>query len=132
MRSTEAARAMLAATLLCTLAAGCAGTDSASGKDTLTIATANTADCIDPAQNLTANASPFVRPLVDSLVYQNPADGSLHPWLARSWSGNDTATEFTFVLRTDVTFSDGTPFDAAAVKTTWDGIVGLGAQAATA
>jgi peptide/nickel transport system substrate-binding protein len=132
MRAADAARAALAAGILCTLTAGCGGTDSASGKDTLTIATANTADCLDPAQNLTANSSPFVRPLVDSLVYQNPADGSLHPWLARSWSSNDTATEFTFVLRTDVTFSDGTRFDAAAVKTTWDGIVGLGAQAATA
>ncbi|MGQ4615010.1 ABC transporter substrate-binding protein [Nocardia sp. R7R-8] len=132
MRTTDAARALFATTLLCALAAGCAGTDSVSGKDTLTIATANTADCIDPAQNLTANSSPFVRPLVDSLVYQNPVDGSLHPWLARSWSGNATATEFTFVLRTDVTFSDGTPFDAAAVKATWDGIVALGAQAATA
>ncbi|WP_169914607.1 ABC transporter substrate-binding protein [Rhodococcoides yunnanense] len=87
---------------------------------------------MDPAQNLTANSSPFVRPLVDSLVYQNPVDGSLNPWLAQSWSSNDTATEFSFVLRTDVTFSDGTPLDAAAVKQTWDEIVGLGAQAATA
>lgn len=128
----RSAATVLTAAMLCTLAAGCAGTDSASGKDTLTIATANTADCIDPAQNLTANSSPFVRPLVDSLVYQDPADGSLHPWLARSWSSNDAATEFTFVLRTDVTFSDGTPFDAAAVKATLDGIIGLGAQAATA
>ncbi|MDV6286801.1 ABC transporter substrate-binding protein [Rhodococcus jostii] len=127
-----AARSVLGVALVATIGTGCADTESASAKDTLTIATANTADCIDPAQNLTANSSPFVRPLVDSLVYQDPTDGTLHPWLARSWSSNDTATEFTFVLRTDVSFSDGTPFDATAVKTTWDGIVALGAQAATA
>ncbi|MFC8531442.1 ABC transporter substrate-binding protein [Nocardia sp. NPDC057227] len=125
--------AALAAALLGTLAAaGCGAADSAIGRDALTIATANTADCVDPAQNLTANSSPFVRPLVDSLVYQDPGDGSLHPWLAKSWSGNATGTEWTFVLRDDVTFSDGARLDATAVKTTWDGVVALGAAAATA
>jgi peptide/nickel transport system substrate-binding protein len=39
---------------------------------------------------------------------------SLKPDLATSWTTNDTATEWTFKLREGVTFTDGTPFDAAA------------------
>ena len=38
---------------------------------------------------------------------------------------NDDATEYTFKLRDDVTFSDGTPVDAAAVAKNFD-IYGLG------
>lgn len=38
----------------------------------------------------------------------------LKPDLATSWSANADATEWTFQLRKGVTFTDGTPFDAAA------------------
>jgi peptide/nickel transport system substrate-binding protein len=38
----------------------------------------------------------------------------LKPDLATSWSANADATEWTFKLRHGVTFTDGTPFDAAA------------------
>lgn len=38
----------------------------------------------------------------------------LKPDLATSWSANADATEWTFNLRRGVTFTDGTPFDAAA------------------
>ena len=37
------------------------------------------------------------------------------PWLAESMEINDDATEFTFVLRDDVVFSDGTPMTAEDV-----------------
>ena len=46
-----------------------------------------------------------------------------HPSLATEWSVNDDATEYTFSLRDDVTFHDGTPFNAEAVKFTFDRIV---------
>ncbi|MDE2335662.1 MAG: glutathione ABC transporter substrate-binding protein [Rhodospirillales bacterium] len=38
------------------------------------------------------------------------------PLLAESFEANDKATEFTFHLRQGITFHDGTPFDAEAVK----------------
>lgn len=38
----------------------------------------------------------------------------LKPDLATSWKANADATEWTFQLRKGVTFTDGTPFDAAA------------------
>jgi peptide/nickel transport system substrate-binding protein len=40
---------------------------------------------------------------------------TIAPGLATSWTSNPTATSWTFHLRTGVTFTDGTPFDADAV-----------------
>jgi peptide/nickel transport system substrate-binding protein len=42
-------------------------------------------------------------------------DGKPVPALAKSWTTSDDGTTLTFTLRDDVTFTDGTPFDAAAV-----------------
>ena len=52
--------------------------------------------------------------LTDKLTYVD-ADGKVSPWVARSWEQNSDATEFTLHLKSGVTFSDGTPLDAAAV-----------------
>ncbi|MFC1961305.1 ABC transporter substrate-binding protein, partial [Chloroflexota bacterium] len=49
--------------------------------------------------------------------------GVFHPALATEWTVNENATEYTFTLRDDVTFHDGTPFNAEAVKFTFDRIV---------
>lgn len=46
--------------------------------------------------------------------------GELIPWLAKSWSISDSGTEYTFTLRSDVTFSNGEIFDANAVKANFD------------
>ena len=58
--------------------------------------------------------------ITDKLTYQNPETLEIEPWVAESWTVNDTATEYTFKLRPDVTFSDGTPLDAAAVAKNFD------------
>ena len=49
----------------------------------------------------------------DGLVRATPA-GELVPWLATDWSYNEDNTVLTMNLRDDVTFSDGTPFNADA------------------
>jgi peptide/nickel transport system substrate-binding protein len=51
----------------------------------------------------------------DRLVHNAP-DASPIPGLATEWEFNDEGTALTFTLREGVTFHDGTPFDAAAVK----------------
>ena len=71
----------------------------------------------------------MTRQLYDSLVEQDPETGEITPWLAESWEINDDATEFTFHLRDDVTFSDGTPFTADVVKANFDDIIANGAKA---
>lgn len=66
--------------------------------------------------------------ITDKLTYQNPKTLDIEPWLAQSWTVNDNATEYTFKLRPGVTFSDGTPVDAAAVAKNFD-TFGLGNKA---
>lgn len=63
-----------------------------------------------------------LRNTFDSLVYQKP-DGSFAPWLATGWSVSDDGLEYTFTLRDDVTFHDGEPFNADAVKANFDHVV---------
>ncbi|MFF3072546.1 ABC transporter substrate-binding protein [Kitasatospora sp. NPDC057936] len=103
---------------------GADGTPGGSGPRTgghLTYAVKKEPDCWDPhtsAQDVTA----FVqRPVFDSLVYQTP-DGELEPWLAQSWRTSEDGEVYTFTLRQDVTFHDGTPLDAEAVKANFDHI----------
>lgn len=57
--------------------------------------------------------------ITDKLVYVDE-NGAVSPWVAQSWDQNATATEFTLHLKQGVTFSDGTPLDAAAVVANLD------------
>src|SRR5439155_1098346 len=60
--------------------------------------------------------------LVDPLVWQTQP-GQFAPGLATSWTASPDATSYTFKLRSDVRFHDGTPLTAEAVKVTFDRIV---------
>jgi peptide/nickel transport system substrate-binding protein len=67
------------------------------------------------------------RLVFDNLVYLDTA-GEPTPWLARSWKVSPDGRVYTFVLRRDVTFSDGTRFDAEAVRVNFERIKKLGTQ----
>jgi len=58
----------------------------------------------------------------ETLLYVDEAR-QIKPWLAQSWEVADNGKTFTFKLRNDVTFQDGTPFNAAAVKWNLDRVV---------
>ena len=58
-------------------------------------------------------------------MWQDPETLELKPWIATDWEVNDNATEYTFNLRDGVTFSDGSPLDAAVVAKNFD-LYGLG------
>jgi nickel transport system substrate-binding protein len=47
----------------------------------------------------------------------------IKPWLAQSWKINDGGKTYIFHLRKDVSFSDGTPFNAKAVKQNIDAVL---------
>lgn len=86
---------------------------------TLTVAYPEDPGCWDFQNGQGATLVPIQRNLFDGLVHQ-AADGDIVPWLAESWDISQDGTSYTFRLREDVTFSDGTPLDAAAVKTSFD------------
>ena len=53
----------------------------------------------------------------EDLVYFDPnSTQPLQPWLATSWNTSADGLTWTFHLRTGITFHDGTPFTAEAVK----------------
>ncbi|WP_431836074.1 ABC transporter substrate-binding protein [Cellulomonas sp. Y8] len=56
------------------------------------------------------NSKPYVQAVYDTLLREEP-DG-LTPGLATEWTWDESRTALTLTLRDDVTFSDGTPFDA--------------------
>lgn len=62
----------------------------------------------------------IVNNITDRLVYQNPETLELEPWIATDWELNADATQYSFTLRDDVTFSDGTPLDAEVVAANVD------------
>lgn len=59
------------------------------------------------------------RQVLDSLVAQD-ASGKIVPWLATAWKVSPDQKTYTFTLKPNVTFTDGTPFDAAAVKANFE------------
>ncbi len=79
--------------------------------------------CSDPAQSATNQTIYVTRQIVDSLTDQVPGSGDLKPWLAQSWEVSPDAKTFTFHLKPDVTFSNGTPLTADSVKKNFDAIV---------
>lgn len=68
---------------------------------------------IDPIERTNRAELMFLELVFDSLLTLD-ADGTLDPRLATDWVATDDS--ITFTLRDDVTFSDGTPFNAEAAK----------------
>ena len=57
----------------------------------------------------------FYQAAYDGLLRVSADGMTFEPWLATEWSYNDDQTVLTMKLRDDVTFTDGTAFDAEAV-----------------
>ena len=114
-----------ASALLLSACAGTAEDDSADagGEVVWAIEGANlAAGHMDPQFRQLDVSGMVQRVVLDSLVFQE-ADGTFSPWLAEDWQVSDDSTTYTFDLRDDVTFHDGEPFDAEAVKANFDRIV---------
>jgi len=82
-------------------------------------------DRIDPAVgNDYAGSSSLVN-LYDSLVFPN-AKGGVDPWLAESWKISDDGKIYTFKLRQDVKFHDGTPLKSSDVVFSYNRLATIG------
>ncbi|HYP97503.1 MAG TPA: ABC transporter substrate-binding protein [Polyangiaceae bacterium] len=82
---------------------------------------ANTQFALDPHKSAFAPHARIIRSIFDSLVVLLPGH-RFGPWLAKSWEISGDGLSYTFHLRSDVKFHDGTRFDAAAVKYNLDRI----------
>ena len=75
---------------------------------------------LDPHVSTAANDFRIAVNIYDGLVRNKPGTLEIEPALATDWTISDTGLEYTFNLREGVTFHDGTPFDAEAVKFNFD------------
>lgn len=120
----------LSVSLLAAALAGCAGKDrkQSSGKDpavfrySIQIALPEN---IDPINSIDSSRLKFIRNTYEALVQEKSGTVEIEPLLAESWEIVDPKT-WTFKLRDGITFTDGTEFDAEAVRFTVERIKAVG------
>lgn len=77
-------------------------------------------DTLDPADTAISESIKVTTHIYDTLLVNNGGgSGEPTPGLALSWSSSEDQTRWTFKLRRDVTFHDGTPFNSEAVRFTF-------------
>jgi peptide/nickel transport system substrate-binding protein len=120
---TRTATAALVAGMLAITTAGCGGGNTGSGggggtsgKNTTFVYGAS-ADPItlDGAYVSDGESLRVVRQIFENLVTTKPGGTDIEPWLAEKYTPSDGGKTWTFDLKKNVKFSDGTAFDAAAV-----------------
>ncbi|WP_229403347.1 ABC transporter substrate-binding protein [Micromonospora okii] len=122
-------RTLAAAALapLLAVAAGCANAAGPAGEaagqprsgGSLTWAVETEPITLNPHQYAQAKARLLVWNTFESLLTYDK-QGKLVPWLATGWQTAPDGLSYTLTLRDGVTFSDGTPLDAAAVRANID------------
>ncbi|MFP7365398.1 ABC transporter substrate-binding protein [Corynebacterium callunae] len=140
MKNSKRISILATSVLVATLTlSGCSSASSDSSAEggttggTLTFAIGNDPLVFNPSAIGNGNDTWYVtRQIFDSLVYLNPDTAEVEPWLASSWEVNTDATQFTFHLREDVTFSDGSALTAQTVAANFDDISAAGASSSAA
>src|SRR5215207_2866064 len=90
----------------------------------LTVIHVSNPSSLDPITGGSGNDHMSLYPFYDRLVNFDPEELTPEPGLAESWEFPDPTT-LVLTLRTGVTFHDGTPFDAEAVKFNLDRALNL-------
>lgn len=83
---------------------------------TLKVAMSAPPTALDPALAMELCDYASLRQVYDGLVQFNQEFSRIEPALAVSWSANADATKWTFNLRPNVKFHDGTPLNSSAVR----------------
>ncbi|GAB3471283.1 ABC transporter substrate-binding protein [Kineococcus endophyticus] len=86
--------------------------------------------CLDPHNSGDMPQTYIARQYLDSLVSAT-SDGQVVPWLADSWTISPDGLTYDFTLKKGVEFTDGTPFDAAAVVANFHQILDPATQSST-
>ena len=93
-----------------------AGSAAAQAPGTLVVGLVAEPVNLDPAQVTDANSNRVGRRVVETLVGFPDESTQLIPGLAESWVISKDGLQYTFTLRKGITFHDGTPLNAEAVK----------------
>ena len=104
-------------------AAGCgskAGSKSAGAGKVLVFAQGSDPRGLDPAMVDDGESAKIMTQMYEGLVRYKPGNTEIQPLLATEWSVSADSKEWTFKLRKDVKFHDGTPFNAQAVKVNFE------------
>jgi len=100
----------------CTAAAPSPGSADPTSGGTLTYASGDAEPtCLDPHVGGNYPQALVSSQFLESLVSLD-ADGTIIPWLADSWTVSPDGLSWEFTLKDGVTFTDGSPLDAAAVQ----------------
>lgn len=136
MIATKRKSLLLSLSLLIAISAVIAGCSGQQQKATSTDG-AETATAVEQEQTITmawprdiGTMNPHVynpsQLFAQSMIYEPLVmykDGKIEPALAESWTISPDGKEYTFKLRGDVKFSDGSPFTASIVKKNFDAIM---------
>lgn len=101
--------------------ASCSSDDSSSSAEpqdggTLVYATGDAEPtCLDPHVGGNYPQAMLTTQVLEPLVGRD-AEGEILPWLATGWEISEDGLTWDFTLAEGITFTDGTPFDAEAVK----------------
>lgn len=87
---------------------------------TLVIGRSSDAVTLDPNDGPDGRSSAVAKLVAESLVRLSPGTFDVEPWLAESWQVSEDGLTWTFQLRQNVTFHDGTPLNADAVEFSFD------------
>ncbi|MEQ5802957.1 ABC transporter substrate-binding protein [Halomonas sp. H10-9-1] len=113
-------------TVLASLIAGAAlgvSLSATAQASSLTLSSPQDPGSWDPIDTFLVNWASVATNIFDGLTYRGP-DLELVPGLATDWEVLDDGTRIRFTLREDVTFHNGEPFNAEAVKFTFDRLLG--------
>lgn len=72
-----------------------------------------------------ANGNTHAAMAIYSRLVKSTNDGEIVPDLAESWTANENGTEWTFEMRDDVEFSDGTPLISADVVASFERLLSV-------
>lgn len=133
MTKVRAALATLAVAGLAVGASACAGgkTTNTAGGGTAVFSNVAETPTLDPAAAFSSDGFEFVRNVYEGLLEYAPGTLQLRPLLATKWAQSDDGLTYTFTLRDDVKFQDGTRFDAQAAKLGIERIQGVDQGPAT-
>ena len=108
--------------LLLLLFVGMVGAQEPVSGGSLTVAFSSEWGVLDPAANTNTFGRNIMQFIYDPLLRKHPTTGNIVPGLAESFSFSDDGTVITLNLRQGVTFHDGTPFNADAVRFSFERI----------